>query len=229
MDIVNQAFADFLANIPSRPIVNPYWVYNRDDNQIKYAQVDMVFDPSHEWLPLLRDVRDYFRLVFDAFHTEAQVLCVDAKDAEKLSHMHIPKLDTTYHMQAFDVVVFVLPQYNTGANSIIHEKFWQTAIIGQGITPIARIHSHHILDAYQSSTDYATLNSNTLELVIGHINIDPLHVGFWLDVRGTETKSHVWLFNEAIEQGSTIHKIPCGCLKHTITQTREGQKEEVQL
>lgn len=116
------------------------------------------------------------------------------------------------------IKVFVLPQDNTGGNSCISEKCWQKVLVNQDIYPLARIHSHHILDAYQSATDYSTLNSNTLELVMGHIFENELHVGFWLDVYGTSTKENVWVATEskmAENEPTTfeIIKVPCGDIR----------------
>ena len=82
--------------------------------------------------------------------------------------------------------------------SVISEWFWQNRIIGQGIMPIARIHSHHVLDPYQSSTDYSTLNSGTLEMVLGRIFEEELHLCYWLDVPGTDIKAKTFLAQETV-------------------------------
>lgn len=45
---------------------------------------------------------------------------------------------------------------------------------------VMRVHSHHVLNAYQSSTDYESLNSGTLEVVLGKVNEDVNEVVYWL-------------------------------------------------
>ena len=71
----------------------------------------------------------------------------------------------------------ILPQYNTSANTIVDDTYWYQTVKS---VPIMRIHSHHILDAYQSKTDYDGLNSGTLEVVFGHVNTDVIDVAYWL-------------------------------------------------
>ena len=91
----------------------------------------------------------------------------------------------------FEVTVLVLPQDNSMGNTVLSEAFWQDRIIGQNIRPVARIHSHHIFDAYQSMTDYSTLNSGTLEIVIGKIMNAKLSLCYWLDVPGRSEERRV--------------------------------------
>lgn len=229
-------FAAFLANRPSRPRINPYWHYSQERDQIEKKTT--IWDNGNNEITtyepfkielcreLLYTVRAYFREVYKAFRSEAQVLCVKADDAEKLTARNIPRLEGVFSIMDTPVIIFVLPQHNTAANTIISEAFWQTGIIGQGITPIARIHSHHVLDAYQSSTDYSTLNSNTLEMVIGHITNEMLQVGFWLDVQNTPAKTNVWVADETQKHSNfAIRKISCGCVRPQIN--KQAVREQI--
>lgn len=226
MTNTNEAFGAFAQSHVGTGRINPYWVF--DDEQIKYVDHrdidehlkatnpdlfgDIPFD-IRTCTEILRDIRTYFRLVYSSWHSEAQVLCVSVNDASKLNTFCIPCLPKTYVIMGEAVKVFVLPQDNTGGNSCISEICWQQVIIKQNIYPLARIHSHHILDAYQSATDYATLNSNTLEMVMGHIFDDTLHVGFWLDVYDTTTKDNVWVATEDTDNKFDIKQVPCGSIK----------------
>lgn len=231
MTQVNDAFTAFVQAQAKTGRINPYWIF--DDDQIKYVEHHDMDKEVKEANPdlfgdipfkiemckeALHDIRTYFRVVYESWHSEAQVLCVRTKDAPKLEAFCIPCLPKTYSFMGEDIKVFVLPQDNTGGNSCISEQCWQKLIVKQNIYPVARIHSHHILDAYQSATDYSTLNSNTLELVMGRIFDDALHVGFWLDVYGTSAKENVWVATESemVENEPTtfeIIKVPCGDLR----------------
>lgn len=205
-----EQFNAFVQGLPIKLVKNPHWAFDEDSKQIlnHIKGGDEQFNIA-EWYDILADVRTYFRHVFDGFKSEAQVLCVAIEDAHKLHSEHIPSLPKTYFVGEQEITIFVLPQQNTFGITIVSESFWQSKIIGQDIHPVARIHSHHILDPYQSATDYASLNSNTLELVIGRIYDEPLSIGYWLDVRSTDTKDNVWV---AIEKASDfeIRQIDCG-------------------
>ena len=206
-----EQFNAFVQSLPITLVKNPYWAFDDDEKQIlsHIKGGDDRFNIS-EWYELLLDVRTYFRHVFDAFESEAQVLCVAIEDAPKLRDEQIPSLPNTYFIGEQEIAIFVLPQYNTFGITQVSESFWQSKIIGQGIHPIARIHSHHILDPYQSATDYASLNSNTLELVIGRIYGENLSIGYWLDVRSTDTKDNVWVAIENHQNEFDIRQIDCG-------------------
>lgn len=228
----NDLFTQFVASRDIKPVVNPYWKYEDDRDLESEMLQDSVeipiklkngvlasewnnFHPS-QWCELLKDVRTYFKTVYDSFKTEAQVLCVTGDDAEKLIQHQIPQLPTAYIINNHLVILFVLPQYNTSFNTCISERFWQTYIVGEDIHPIARIHSHHILSPYQSATDFATLNSNTLELVLGNIYDENICGAVWLDVRGTSVKENVWQFEvqpSFNEVSYTVKPIPSGKIK----------------
>ena len=217
-------FNAFVASRPVKTIPNPYWSFDVDEALIKshVPGTSQTFDIA-QWAEILSMTKRYFRQVYESFGSEAQVLCIAKEDAPKLYEYAIPHLPGQYFINGKDgqeVVLFVLPQENSYHITNIDDKFWQRAIIANGIHPLARIHSHHVLDPYQSPTDYATLNSNTLELVIGHVFDGNLEVGYWLDVRGTNTKDHVWV---AIQDGTPenpsalqfdIREIPCGNIDH---------------
>lgn len=206
-------FTAFVQAQPVSIIPNPHWEYDAVEDRIM-SQIDGAQGAFHlnPWTQLLLDVRIYFKHTYDAFKSEAQVLCVREEDATKLYDQQIPRLPKTYAIGDLNVVVFVLPQTNSFHVTSIGEGFWQTYIVNQGIHPVARIHSHHILDPYQSSTDYASLNSNTLEMVIGQIYDEPLAICYWLDVRSTDTKNNVWVgIQSQLEKTHfAIRKIPCG-------------------
>lgn len=204
----------YFAGMPAKIMPNPYWVYDGDSDCIRTVE-ELCPTPFRleAITDLLKTVRAYFRSVYESFHTEAQVLCVKQEDAPKLDALGIPRLLGVHSIYKQTVIVFVLPQHNTPVNSNISDAFWQTHLVEQGIVPVARIHSHHILDPYQSATDYSTLNSGTLELVMGHITEDALQVGFWLDTKGASTKDHVWVGTQNPSGNFDIRKIPCGCLK----------------
>lgn len=179
----------------SKPRINPYWAFDETNKEIlKRGGKKPIPFHIHEMYLLLRHVKDYFKTVYDCFQTEAQVLVVTRKDYEKLKPLQIPAFPNMYKCLGKSVMICVLPQVNRSTISQIDEGFWQKHIVGNNITPIARIHSHHVLDAYQSATDYATLNSNTLEMVIGRVTSDDIHVAYWLDVSNTSTKDHVYKY-----------------------------------
>ena len=171
---------------------NPYWEFDDESKHINAVlynkKIYKLFD-LEESKSTLQKVREFFRRYYESFHSEAQVLCVIPKDGEKLASIGVPVL-TQGQIGPFEVTVMVLPQDNHAGTSVISEWFWQYRIINAGIKPVVRIHSHHILDPYQSMTDYSTLNSGTLEMVIGRIDKEELYVCYWLDVPGTDNKSY---------------------------------------
>lgn len=198
-----EEMVDFFRSMSSRKRRNPYWTFNEADISIEcmYDGKRGLFVKPGQDVPslalyntigTLKIVREFFRRFYESFRSEAQVLCVHSKDAQKLKNIGIPVL-TENPFGPFEATVFVLPQDNHMGTSVISELFWQKYIVGQGIVPIARIHSHHVLDPYQSITDYSTLNSGTLEMVIGKIFDDPLYVCCWLDVPGTDTKAQTFV------------------------------------
>lgn len=204
-------FKDFVNSIPVVQLKNPYWTFdNEKELIISHLSMEKKTFDIRDWFELLRDVKTYFKQVFEDFGTEAQVLAVRRGDGKVLDKMQIPSLPNNYIIGDKEVKVYVLPQENSYGLTSISESFWQKSIIGNDISPLARIHSHHELDPYQSPTDYATLNSNTLEIVIGRVDKDLLSLGFWLDQRGQETKQNVWVYEE---RSSSQKRITCGKMR----------------
>lgn len=189
----------FFRSIPSKKKKeNPYWVFDRENTRIDTAVWSLTPGVEQKpfkletMIPLLTSVRNFFRSYYESFQSEAQVLCVSQKDGETLNKLGIPIL-TQGEIGPFDASVMVLPQDNSGGTSKISESFWQYQIVSKGIVPIVRIHSHHVLDPYQSMTDYSTLNSGTMEMVLGKILDDPISVCYWLDVPGTDIKAQTFV------------------------------------
>ncbi len=80
--------------------------------------------------------------------------------------------------------IIILPQINTSTNTIIDDAYWYKTVRGQ---PIMRIHSHHKWLAYQSKTDFESLNSGTLEVVLGNIDQDVITIAYWLTRHSDES------------------------------------------
>lgn len=191
-----EEMAAFFAAMPSKKKENPFWQYaEREEKE------PAIVDPYggeicfNESIKTLRKIRDFFRLFYESFGTEAQVLCVSSADSKKLKDIGAPLL-TTGQIGYCGVYVYVLPQDNHMGTTVISEGFWQKYIVGNSIVPVARVHSHHILDPYQSRTDYSTLNSGSLEIVLGHIFDDELAICYWLDVPGTDIKANTFVAKE---------------------------------
>lgn len=196
-----EEIAEFFRSMPSKKRENPYWEFGGDPVSITSRMQSLTPGAGNKPFNLaaskdvLIAVRNFFRRYHESFGSEAQVLCVTLDDGEKLNKDGIPVL-TSGAFGPFEVMVLVLPQDNSGGTSRISEQFWQDRIVSAGIQPVARIHSHHVLNPYQSSTDYSTLNSGTLEMVIGKIYDDNLMVCYWLDVPGTDIKAQTFLARE---------------------------------
>ena len=162
---------------------NPYWVF--EDDQIK-TTTGKPFSPDLV-STIITPVQKYFATVFRSVQTEAQVLVVKETDASFFRNDFIPELTT----EDEELAIFVLPQNNTWGTTSVSEVYWQK-MVEAGITPYVRIHSHHTLAAYQSKTDWSTLNSGSLEMVIGDVFAETPQIAYWLDVRGTDTKDNAW-------------------------------------
>lgn len=191
--------AQLIAAMPKTYTINPFWEMN--DGYIWDKQKQIRFSPE-SLKPWLSAVVSFFRLNYDSFRSESQVLLVTEADKKKLESKYaIPSLQGTNFL--------VLPQVNTWSNTSISEIFWQNVIMKEHITPLMRIHSHHVLEAYQSNTDWSTLNSGTLEVVLGKIYDEVPEIAYWLDIRGTENKDNVF---KSIDLGKTENKISSGKL-----------------
>lgn len=193
---------EYFRSMPAKKKENPYWQFEDNPPAVcSKVSANMKRLDLKGSKALLMKVREFFRRYYESFHTEAQVLCVTNDDAEKLSEIGVPVL-CQGKLDIFDVTVVVLPQDNHMGTSVISESFWQNCIVNNSIVPVARIHSHHVLEPYQSATDYSTLNSGTLEMVIGKILDEPLHVCYWLDVPGTDIKAQTFVARENHNTGN---------------------------
>lgn len=203
---------EFFRSMPSKRRENPYWEFNKEDSSIRQKYKTLSNDSRHTPLtldtavPLLNGVKKFFRNYYESFHSEAQVLCVTPEDAIKLNNIGVPVLLEKGMIGLFPASVVVLPQDNYGGTSRIGEPFWQNQIIGNNIHPIARIHSHHVLDPYQSMTDYSTLNSGTLEMVLGKIYEEKINICYWLDVPGTDIKAQTFVARQ--RENDTFEIVP---------------------
>lgn len=178
---------ELLKHIREKPVKyaeNPFWDYINEEIIDKRTQ--KALDMS-TYFGIFDTIRLYFKNVYTSFNTEAQVLIVDESAYKTLydQEQRIPYINVGNNLYAL-----VLPQENTWANTSISETYWQSRIVDNQITPLMRIHSHHILDAYQSATDWSSLNSGTLEVVIGDVLNEDYKLAYWLDQRGKTTKNH---------------------------------------
>lgn len=182
------------------PPENPYW--SMKDGQIWDNAENKPFT-LQPFQPLIDVVATYFRSVFELAESEAQVLIVDDKQIEQLDVSWIPQIPSPIP----NLHILVLPQINSWGGTTISETWWQKNIASKHVTPLMRIHSHHILEAYQSSTDWSTLNSNTLEMVIGKVTSDQIEIGYWLDILGTSNKETVF---HTDDYGQSVHQVRSG-------------------
>lgn len=199
---MNDKLAAMIGQTIPRYAENPYW-------EMRHG---VVFDKQHRQpfdlspiKPFLTAVLANFRLNYACFQSEAQILVLDQAQFSKLSPMAVPEIAHGDASGQFHLLV--LPQVNTWGNTTISEAFWQKEIAAKGIIPYMRIHSHHQLHAYQSLTDWSSLNSGSLELVIGQIDQPKPEIAFWLDERGTAFKNLVF---KSADLGQHITKIPAG-------------------
>lgn len=185
---------------------NPYWAM--ENGQIIDESMGGYPIMIQQYKPLLDVVAHYFKHVHAAMGTEAQVIVFDSDTLLKLDMYGMPRLELPTRFP--NLHVFVLPQDNSWGGTTISEAWWQKNIASKGISPVMRIHSHHTMEAYQSHTDWSTLNSNTLEVVIGRIQNDTPAIGYWLDILGTDNKETVFYTDD---YGQTVSNIPCGKTK----------------
>lgn len=149
--------------------------------------------------PLINVVAAYFKSMYEVAHSEAQVLIIDDEQIKQIDVSWIPQIPSPIkHLH-----ILVLPQDNSYGGTTISEAWWQTNVASKHVTPLMRIHSHHTLEAYQSPTDWSTLNSNTLEMVIGKVTSNPIAISYWLDILGTNNKETVFYTND---NGKSVHQ-----------------------
>lgn len=187
---------EFFRSMPAKRKENPYWVYDEADGVIRDKAKGWVMNRNFI-LEVMHIVHKFFLRVYESFHTEAQVIVVRQEDKAQFTEIGIPCLADNLMFGTYLCAVMVLPQQNAGGLSRISEAFWQEYIVSRGIVPLARIHSHHVLNAYQSATDYASLNSGTLEMVLGRIDKPEPDLCFWLDIPGTDQKAITYRQTEA--------------------------------
>lgn len=168
-------------SVKDTEIINPYWKF--EHKQILHKNGKQL-TPND--LPFLKPILKYFQLISNTFNTEAQCVVIKKADESKIdsSLLRLP-------YDSDDFIIVVLPQTNTTVSSNVPEEIWQKYIVNKDIVPYARVHSHHIFDAYQSSVDYSTLNSGTLEIVMGHIFKTPVYC-YWLDEKDRDTKKYTF-------------------------------------
>lgn len=159
-------FQQYIQSIPQTHNESKRWKLTKngileDDQPIDFSKYQNIF----------KVVAGYFKEWQKMANLEAQVLIVTTDDYEQY-YKAFPTLPSNEDLQ-----IVVLPQQNTWSNTIIEDAYWHRTVKNP---PIMRIHSHHILDAYQSQTDYEGLNSGTLEVVFGHVNTDIIDVAYWL-------------------------------------------------
>lgn len=167
--------------VRSKTAANPYWEF--EHNQIRHKNGKPL---TPDDLPFLKPILKYFQLISQTFNTEAQCVVIKKEDESKIDHS---LLRLPYDSKEF--VIVVLPQTNTTVSSNVPDEIWQKYIVNKNIVPYARVHSHHNFDAYQSTVDYSTLNSGTLEIVMGHIFKTPVYC-YWLDEKGRNTKQYTF-------------------------------------
>lgn len=194
------SLALFLEDSPPQYRKNPYWSWSGVSKVIQSKQTKSEID-LNQYADLLKCIRNYFRMHFDSFKSEAQVLVLNKPDADTLSELSMPVIQQQFNK---DLVIIVPPQQNSYSNTSISENFWYSHLIKNDITPVMRIHSHHELSAYQSPTDYASLNSNSLEVVLGKIYETEPQIAYWLDVSGTDIKSNVFYKSKISDDSFSI-------------------------
>lgn len=199
MDAIKAAMMAKLSKKTATFKENPYWGVKEG---VLWDKTNNCPFDIKQFQSLYEIIIDYFRLNFDSFKSESQVLIVTKDEYAKFKNKSIPELVMPFESQ---FKILILPQVNTWGNTSVSETYWQNEIVNAGITPFARIHSHHVLHAYQSLTDWSSLNSGTLEIVFGDIYNNNMHeIAYWLDVRGTNTKDTVY---RTIDNGDNIEKL----------------------
>lgn len=199
MDAIKAAMMAKLSKKTATFKENPYWGVKEG---VLWDKTNNCPFDIKQFQSLYEIIIDYFRLNFDSFKSESQVLIVTKDEYAKFKNKSIPELVMPFESQ---FKILILPQVNTWGNTSVSETYWQNEIVNAGITPFARIHSHHVLHAYQSLTDWSSLNSGTLEIVFGDIYNDNMHeIAYWLDVRGTNTKDTVY---RTVDNGDNIEKL----------------------
>lgn len=164
---------------------NPYW--GMKDGKIFDLANNVEFSPYSRSWDLIKVIKSYFKETYNALHTEVQVLILNDADYQKIRYLTLPQL-TLPHPWNTVVRCVIPPQMNTEASTVIPEQWWYQHITKNNIYPLMRVHSHHVLPAYQSKVDRTSLNSGTLEIVLGKIYDEIPEIEYWLDIKGTDNK-----------------------------------------
>lgn len=159
-------FTEFIQSIPPTHSENSRWEL-RDGSIYENGELFNIENYRTE----LTAIRNYFKEWANMAQLEVQVLLVTNEDYE-LYYKQFAVLPS-----GTDNKIVLLPQYNTYSNTIIDDTYWFKTVKGE---PIMRIHSHHVLPAYQSRTDFDGLNSGTLEMVLGTVTKPETEVAYWL-------------------------------------------------
>lgn len=157
----------FAELFPETPFENPYWMLSGRIQGTNGAD----FKPE-DFKNELIEIRKWFRDVYRSTRSEAQCFIVERDKELTFEGARVVAISDKYDM-------VVPPQTNTPTRTSIDETWWHEHGFRKPI--VARVHSHHILDAYQSETDYTYLNAGLLEIVLGRIDHKNLRVAYWLD------------------------------------------------
>lgn len=158
------SFADLFPEVPFK---NPYWTLSgriQGENGADFKPEDFTTE--------LVEIRKWFRDVYRSTRSEAQCFIVERVKELTFEGARVVTISDKYDM-------VIPPQTNTPTRTSIDESWWNRHGVHKPI--VARVHSHHIMDAYQSETDYKYLNAGLLEIVIGRIDHKDLRVAYWLD------------------------------------------------
>lgn len=195
MEISPQLAAFFDTLAPFEAPVNPYWQFVDEEvngNRQRYI-VPKEGNPLMDSFdiealrPLIKLLQTFFASVFEKYGTECQVFLLNEHDAAIFDPM-CDKIKSPIK----GVHIFFPPQEISPANTIVDEEYWHRELTQKGIIPLMRVHSHHMLDAYQSLTDWNSLNANTFEMVLGDVFNDNCAIAYWMDKTGTDAKDVSW-------------------------------------
>lgn len=162
-------FQQFVNSLPVETNENPHWSLEQDVILNNKGQPLIISD----YKDLLVVIKNYFSEWAKMGGLEAQVLVLTKEDYDTYPYGNFPTLMSPND----DYRLVVLPQINTPSNTIIDDNYWFKTVKGN---PVMRVHSHHYLPAYQSQTDYNSLNSGTLEVVIGNVLDEQPTIAYWL-------------------------------------------------
>lgn len=169
--------------------VNPYWDMT-ENGLVAKGKWSLT-----QLLPILWEIQHWFAVIWTTHKSEAQFVIVEMN--------HPTTLPVLKEYPELGLKVINPPQKNSASHTIVPDDVWHANFAPPHV-PVARVHSHYILDAYQSPTDYATLNSGSLEIVLGRVtDFTQLNGAYWLtDFENYEVKNHVYGFDT--KKGSVL-------------------------